>query len=220
MMLQSFIEKRELIKSEFSSGENLQALIAIKCLDEGVNIPSIKTAFILASTTNPKEYIQRRGRVLRLAKGKDFAEIYDFLTLPAALGSSTYMIDEHKKLTKYTPNEKAHELSMTLTRPELSRQVGIGLGTVDVIRAGKNVNENTAVKFTDFFNCSVTDLFTPDEKKLSDLTIQLLKEKLPDSLSDEQKIAKIKYLLQRMKQEGIIATDSDNKRLANWVLKK
>ena len=50
--------------------------------------------------------------------------------------------------------------------------------------------------------------------------IQLLKEKLPDSLSDEQKVAKIKYLLQRMKQEGIIATDSDNKRLANWVLKK
>ena len=53
--------------------------------------------------------------------------------------------------TKYTPNEKAHELSMTLTRLELSRQVGIGLGTVDVIRAGKNVNENTAVKFADFF---------------------------------------------------------------------
>ncbi len=79
--------------------------------------------------------------------------------------------EEKRMDTKYTPNEKAHELSMTLTRLELSRQVGIGLGTVDVIRAGKNVNENTAVKFADFFNCSVTDLFTPDEKKLSDLTI-------------------------------------------------
>ena len=79
--------------------------------------------------------------------------------------------EEKRMDTKYTPNEKAHELSMTLTRPELSRQVGIGLGTVDVIRAGKNVNENTAVKFADFFNCSVTDLFTPDEKKLSDMTI-------------------------------------------------
>lgn len=40
-------------------GRRLQALVAIKCLDEGVNIPSIKTAFILASSTNPKEYIQR-----------------------------------------------------------------------------------------------------------------------------------------------------------------
>lgn len=56
-------------------------IVAIKCLDEGVNIPSIKTAFILASTTNPKEYIQRRGRVLRLANNKPYAVIYDFVTL-------------------------------------------------------------------------------------------------------------------------------------------
>lgn len=74
--------ERERLKKEFDNGENLQALIAIKCLDEGVNIPKIKTAFILASTTNPKEYIQRRGRVLRKAKGKQFATIYDFVTLP------------------------------------------------------------------------------------------------------------------------------------------
>ena len=66
-------EKREHLKNEFASGENLQALIAIKCLDEGVNIPGIRTAFILASTTNPKEYIQRRGRVLRKADNKPFA---------------------------------------------------------------------------------------------------------------------------------------------------
>lgn len=76
---------RELLKERFAEGENLQALIAIKCLDEGVNIPKIKTAFILASTTNPKEYIQRRGRVLRLSPDKKFAEIYDFITLPRPL---------------------------------------------------------------------------------------------------------------------------------------
>ena len=57
-------------------------MAAIKCLDEGVNIPSIKTAFILASSTNPKEYIQRRGRVLRKFEGKEYAEIYDFITMP------------------------------------------------------------------------------------------------------------------------------------------
>lgn len=78
-------EERELIKTEFADGRHQQALIAIRCLDEGVNIPSIKTAFILASSTNPKEYIQRRGRVLRTNKGKDFATIYDFITLPMAL---------------------------------------------------------------------------------------------------------------------------------------
>ncbi len=78
------IQERKEITKRFTNGE-LQALVAIKCLDEGVNIPSIKTAFILASTTNPKEYIQRRGRVLLLSKGEEFAEIYDFITLPYEL---------------------------------------------------------------------------------------------------------------------------------------
>ena len=74
-------EEREIIKNKFAMADPYQAIVAIKCLDEGVNIPSIKTAFILASTTNPKEYIQRRGRVLRLAKNKPYAVIYDFVTL-------------------------------------------------------------------------------------------------------------------------------------------
>ena len=74
-------EEREIIKRRFAMADPYQAIVAIKCLDEGVNIPSIKTAFILASTTNPKEYIQRRGRVLRLAKDKPYAVIYDFVTL-------------------------------------------------------------------------------------------------------------------------------------------
>ena len=81
--------EREILKKEFASGDNLQALIAIKCLDEGVNIPKIKTAFILASTTNPKEYIQRRGRVLRLSPGKDYAIIYDFIALPRPINTVT-----------------------------------------------------------------------------------------------------------------------------------
>ncbi|WP_270834233.1 helicase-related protein [Faecalibacterium prausnitzii] len=79
------IEERATIKEKFQDNGKLQAIVAIKCLDEGVNIPGIKTAFILASTTNPKEYIQRRGRVLRKAPGKSFAEIYDFVTLPRPL---------------------------------------------------------------------------------------------------------------------------------------
>ena len=79
------IKDRENIKKAFEDGDFIQALIAIRCLDEGVNIPSIETAFILASSTNPKEYIQRRGRVLRKFKGKKFARIYDFITLPIPL---------------------------------------------------------------------------------------------------------------------------------------
>ena len=81
--------RREIITS--FKQQNIQALVAIKCLDEGMNIPAIKTAFILASSTNPKEYIQRRGRVLRKAPGKEYAEIYDFITLPRRLSNtSTY----------------------------------------------------------------------------------------------------------------------------------
>lgn len=75
-------QERVQIRKMFGEGKQLQALVAIRCLDEGVNIPSIKTAFILASSTNPKEYIQRRGRVLRKFPGKTRAEIYDFITLP------------------------------------------------------------------------------------------------------------------------------------------
>lgn len=78
-------QERNRIKIQFANADPFQAIVAIKCLDEGVNIPSIKTAFILASSTNPKEYIQRRGRVLRKFKGKKFAVIYDFITLPTAI---------------------------------------------------------------------------------------------------------------------------------------
>ena len=81
------IETRSDIIKSFKQ-QDLQALVAIKCLDEGVNIPAIKTAFILASSTNPKEYVQRRGRVLRKYPGKDYAEIYDFITLPTDLSDA------------------------------------------------------------------------------------------------------------------------------------
>ena len=75
------LKERNLIKECFADGD-YQAITAIRCLDEGVNIPDIRTAFILASSRNPKEFIQRRGRLLRTAPGKDKAVIYDFVTLP------------------------------------------------------------------------------------------------------------------------------------------
>ena len=87
-------EERDEIKRMFASGSELQVITAIKCLDEGVNIPAIKKAFILASSTNPKEYIQRRGRVLRRAKGKEYAEIFDFITLPRPLDDVPFCSEE------------------------------------------------------------------------------------------------------------------------------
>ena len=58
---QENLEERQEIKKYFKSGQ-YQVITAIRCLDEGVNIPGIKTAFILASSRNPKEFIQRRGQ--------------------------------------------------------------------------------------------------------------------------------------------------------------
>ena len=110
------IEERNAIKLHFKDGDDLQAIVAIKCLDEGVNIPGIRTAFILASTTNPKEYIQRRGRVLRKSPGtgKEFAEIFDFVTLPRPL-------DEVSGLT-----EDQMKRDLTLVKNELARVLEFG----------------------------------------------------------------------------------------------
>jgi len=77
---ESPMERTEILRL-FESGD-LQALVAIRCLDEGVDIPKTETAFILASSTNPRQFIQRRGRVLRKSKGKLHATIFDFIAVP------------------------------------------------------------------------------------------------------------------------------------------
>jgi len=75
------LSERQRLIHQFAEGD-IQVLVAIKCLDEGVDIPSIQTAFLLAGTTNPRELIQRRGRILRLFPGKSRAHIYDFVVVP------------------------------------------------------------------------------------------------------------------------------------------
>ncbi len=57
-------------------------VVSIRCLDEGVDIPVATHALILASSRNPREFIQRRGRVLRRAEGKAYAQIYDTIVVP------------------------------------------------------------------------------------------------------------------------------------------
>ena len=57
-------------------------VVSIRCLDEGVDIPAVDTALILASSRNPREYVQRRGRVLRKHKGKHLSTIHDVLVTP------------------------------------------------------------------------------------------------------------------------------------------
>lgn len=72
---------RSEILGRFAHGE-LQALVAMKCLDEGVDVPPTRTAYFLASSGNPREFVQRRGRVLRRAEGKEYATLYDLVSMP------------------------------------------------------------------------------------------------------------------------------------------
>lgn len=72
--------ERRSILDRFKQGD-LQAITAIRCLDEGIDIPELRRAFILSSSTNPKEFIQRRGRILRKSQSKEYAEIYDFIVV-------------------------------------------------------------------------------------------------------------------------------------------
>lgn len=81
----------------------IQALIAIRCLDEGVDIPQLETAIIMSSGTNPKEFIQRRGRILRKAAGKQYSYIYDFIVIPSL---------SIQDVSALTPDEKEMELKV------------------------------------------------------------------------------------------------------------
>ncbi len=75
------MNEREFLIHNFAKGQ-LGVLLAIRCLDEGVDIPSARIGIILASSGNVKEFIQRRGRLMRPFKDKDMAVIYDFCVLP------------------------------------------------------------------------------------------------------------------------------------------
>ena len=75
------LSERQYLISKFKDG-TYQVLVAIKCLDEGIDIPTAQTAIIMASSTNPREYIQRTGRVIRQSRNKERAFIYDFVLEP------------------------------------------------------------------------------------------------------------------------------------------
>ena len=75
-------QERLSLLERFAS-RDLQGLVAMKCLDEGVDVPGTQSAYILASSSNPREFIQRRGRILRNAPGKTEAKIYDLIAVPS-----------------------------------------------------------------------------------------------------------------------------------------
>lgn len=120
--------RMELVDS-FNKGE-ITALAAIRCLDEGINIPSIKSALILSSNDDYREFVQRRGRILRTYKGKESAHIYDVIVLPQT-DLKAWMVIELRRYLEYARlSLNWDELEPELE--ELMSRYGICLEDIDV----------------------------------------------------------------------------------------
>lgn len=76
------LSKRDFLLQNFGKGK-YQTLVAMKCLDEGVDVPAARTAILMASSGNPREYIQRIGRIIRRYPHKKEATIYDIVVTPS-----------------------------------------------------------------------------------------------------------------------------------------
>jgi superfamily II DNA or RNA helicase len=88
-------EKREKILDDFrtTKSDNI-FLVAVKCLDEGVDIPACDSAILVSCSRSEREFIQRRGRVLRKDNSKPFATIYDIVVLPFTNLKEAYPLNQ------------------------------------------------------------------------------------------------------------------------------
>ncbi|PKP28170.1 MAG: DNA repair helicase [Bacteroidetes bacterium HGW-Bacteroidetes-19] len=92
-------EERKTILKNFANGD-LQVITSMKCLDEGIDVPRSELAIFCASTGNPRQFIQRRGRILRLCKDKDEAVIYDLIVIPDPSGDVALFNTERNEVEK------------------------------------------------------------------------------------------------------------------------
>lgn len=111
-------------------------VVAIKCLDEGVDIPAATHALILASSRNPREFIQRRGRVLRRSPRKTVATLVDVLVLPDAIQqddpSWSLVVGELARATQFAAWEIGHGAASRLEDKWVS--MGLPLAEIDNVR--------------------------------------------------------------------------------------
>ncbi len=109
---------RNSILGSFSAG-TIDSVFAIKVLDEGFDMPGIKSALLLASSRNERQFIQRRGRVLRKNKGKDKAYIWDIIvTSKRSLSEGT-----SKELTEYELLRALEFARLALNWKDLEKQL-------------------------------------------------------------------------------------------------
>ncbi|MBW4536680.1 MAG: DEAD/DEAH box helicase family protein [Pleurocapsa minor HA4230-MV1] len=104
-------KQRPQILHEFSQGR-LDALVAVKCLDEGINIPAAQEAIILASDTSERQFIQRRGRILRKAERKERATLIDILVVPPIGDERVKLITSEVKRIKHFAKTASNRASV------------------------------------------------------------------------------------------------------------
>jgi superfamily II DNA or RNA helicase len=104
-------------------------LVSIKCLDEGVDIPSISHALILASSQNPRQFIQRRGRVLRSHPSKVLAKIHDAIVVPTSIEDEPdqFALLQSELERAYEFSEHAINKSAGFELELIARKLGINL---------------------------------------------------------------------------------------------
>ena len=121
--------ERERILEDFRLGI-IDAMVAIRCLDEGIDVPACGTAYILASLRDPRQFVQRRGRILRRSPGKEMATIHDFIViLPEGQESAS---DYAKQLIKSELARVAEFSSLSQNRAEAYDVLAPTLRTYDL----------------------------------------------------------------------------------------
>ncbi|MBK8489226.1 MAG: DEAD/DEAH box helicase family protein [Bacteroidetes bacterium] len=108
-------DKGNLLQS-FENGK-IDVLLSMKCLDEGVDVPRTEQAIFCSSSGNPRQFIQRRGRILRKHPDKKFAKIYDLVVIPmVAYGSPNF--DSERKLVQKELERVVHFAYMAINKYE------------------------------------------------------------------------------------------------------
>ena len=114
---------RQVLLRRFAAGDDLRVLVAMRCLDEGVDIPDARIGYLLASSSNPRQFIQRRGRLLRRAANKERADIYDYLAVPPSSISINFAIErsllvrELERANEFGKLSENYETTLEVLRP-------------------------------------------------------------------------------------------------------
>lgn len=126
---------REAVLKEFEEGK-VHVLTSMKCLDEGVDVPRSELAIFCASTGNPRQFIQRRGRVLRLHSQKIHAVIHDLVVVP-----------------KIDAGEEHYEIEKNLIKKELERVVDFSELSMNKMNTYEELKE-----ILDYYNLNLNDI--------------------------------------------------------------